>query len=69
MCFVYNAVHHFKQHNSSGRTKLKEESEKDKGVSILMHPLSFYVLYLKLMQLVINTKSIPAFWFDYMLYV
>ena len=39
VCFVYNAVHHFKQHNSSGRTKLKEESAKDKGVSILMHPL------------------------------
>ena len=32
--FVYNAVHHFKQHNSSGSTKLKEESEKDKDVSI-----------------------------------
>ena len=39
VCFVYNGVHHFKQHNSSGRTKLKEECEKDKGVSILMYPL------------------------------
>ena len=39
VCFVYNALHHFKQHNISGRTKLKEECEKDMGVSILMHSL------------------------------
>ena len=39
VCFVYHVVPHYKQHNSSGRTKLKEASEKDKGISILMHPL------------------------------
>ena len=32
--FRVQCWYHFKQHNSSGRTKLKEESEKGKGASI-----------------------------------
>ena len=46
----------------------RKREERCKGVSILMHPLDFF-LHLKLMQLVTNTKSIPELFGLTMLYM